>query len=297
MMHIIPAHVLSLLILSSGHQPAECAAGHIAPLRTPPLASYVSSLRDANAAGAALTETIDTAAIRKRLRYPAREKQRGVNGGATAIVVIQKGSMEVISFSGSAVVFVAELQKALAGLHVISGTPDQKLTVDVQFISTPIESKPGEYRSDFAIAIVPAGLDTIEAEEGFGNGSALARGLGSSEPSELQGSIKQKDEEEPDPDVFIPVEKDPTYDGAALQRRVRYPDVARRNGIEGTVVVRVLVGKDGRVRRTMIESGNIAEMNDAAVEAIKGTMFTPALQDGKPIDIWIQIPVMFKFAD
>lgn len=102
-------------------------------------------------------------------------------------------------------------------------------------------------------------------------------------------------EKEPDPEEFIPVEKEPTVDYAKLQSLVVYPDLARRAGVEGRVVVRVLVDKDGSVKRMFVEASDNELLNDAAITAIrKYGRFLPAIQNDQPIMVWISIPIQFK---
>ena len=101
-------------------------------------------------------------------------------------------------------------------------------------------------------------------------------------------------EEEPDIDEFIAVEKEPEFDYADLQRRVKYPDMARRNGIEGQVLVGALVGKDGRVEKTQIISTDNEILNSSAIAAVRETVFTPAIQNGNPVRLWVRIPIAFK---
>src|SRR3989339_552456 len=61
-------------------------------------------------------------------------------------------------------------------------------------------------------------------------------------------------ESEGDPWEFVAVEKEPYIDLAELQKKIVYPEMARRAGIEGKVIVRVYVGKDGTPVKTLIES-------------------------------------------
>ncbi len=101
-------------------------------------------------------------------------------------------------------------------------------------------------------------------------------------------------EEEPDIDEFIAVEKEPEFDYAALQRRVKYPDIARRNGVEGQVLVAALVGKDGRVEKMQVIESDNELLNAAATAAVRETVFTPAIQNGTPVRLWVRIPIVFK---
>ncbi|OGU56885.1 MAG: hypothetical protein A2X64_02530 [Ignavibacteria bacterium GWF2_33_9] len=102
-------------------------------------------------------------------------------------------------------------------------------------------------------------------------------------------------EKEPEPDEFIPVEKEPGVDYTRLQGLVKYPDLARRANIEGRVVLRVLVDKDGTVRKYFIEDSENELLNSAAIDAIKAYgKFKPAIQNQEPIMCWISIPIQFK---
>jgi len=101
-------------------------------------------------------------------------------------------------------------------------------------------------------------------------------------------------EEDPDVDEFIAVEKDPQFDYAALQKRVKYPEMARRNGIEGTVTVAALVGKDGKIEKTKIIDSDNEILNKAAEAAVMETVCTPAIQNGNPVKVWLRIPIKFS---
>jgi protein TonB len=101
---------------------------------------------------------------------------------------------------------------------------------------------------------------------------------------------------DPDPEAFNPdIEEQPSYDDADLNRRVKYPEIARRNSIEGKVVIRALIGKDGHVEKTIVLDGaGNKSLADAAIAAIEETAFTPAKQNKTPVKVWITIPVTFS---
>lgn len=101
-------------------------------------------------------------------------------------------------------------------------------------------------------------------------------------------------EEDPGIDDFVAVEKEVDFDYAALQRRVKYPDIARRNGVEGQVLVGALVGKDGKVEKTQVIESDNELLNQSAVNAVRETIFTPAIQNGTPVRLWVRIPIVFK---
>jgi len=71
-----------------------------------------------------------------------------------------------------------------------------------------------------------------------------------------------------------------------------YPDLAREAGVDGTVLVQALVGKDGRVKDTKVVK-SIPMLNAAAVSAVKLWVFKPALSNNKPVAVWVAVPVRF----
>lgn len=135
--------------------------------------------------------------------------------------------------------------------------------------------------------------DVARATSKGGEGVDMG-GFGIGDGTIIAPDARVQKEQEPDPDEFVFVEKEPEFDYADLQRRVQYPEIARRAGIEGKVVVKVLVGKDGKPKRAFVADSPSEMLNDAALKAVLATTFTPAIQNGNPIDVWVTIPIIFK---
>ncbi len=103
------------------------------------------------------------------------------------------------------------------------------------------------------------------------------------------------DEGDDDMFAFVAYDDPPVPIGgyAAIARNLRYPDVAQRAGIEGTVTVRAQIGTDGTVlNAVVIES--LTGCDDAALEAVKKTKWKPAMQRDQPVRVWVSIPVIFQ---
>lgn len=97
--------------------------------------------------------------------------------------------------------------------------------------------------------------------------------------------------------IFVPYDEPPHPIGgfAAIQRALKYPEIARKAGIEGKVIVQVLVSEKGQVVRTKImKSLGHSGCDEAAVNAIKSVRWKPALQRDKPVKVWVAIPVIFR---
>jgi protein TonB len=72
-----------------------------------------------------------------------------------------------------------------------------------------------------------------------------------------------------------------------------YPDLAREAGVDGTVMVQALVGKDGKVKDTKVVK-SIPMLDQSAEAAVKQWVFKPALSNNKPVAVWVAVPVTFR---
>jgi protein TonB len=117
---------------------------------------------------------------------------------------------------------------------------------------------------------------TIEASEG-GGGAQIEQDL-------------TIEDEGPPPD-FVPYEKEPT-----VVKRVepKYPDLALRAGLEGNVFVKVWVDKEGKVRKVVTLKSDAEIFVQAAEDAAKQWVFTPAVMQKGPVSVWVSIPFRFR---
>ena len=93
--------------------------------------------------------------------------------------------------------------------------------------------------------------------------------------------------------VFVPVENMPTF---RRQVKPRYPDRARRAGIEGRVFVSVLISENGMPVKAQImkrEPTDTTVFDEPAVEAVMKSRYTPGIQNGKPVKVWLTLPIRF----
>jgi TonB family protein len=77
---------------------------------------------------------------------------------------------------------------------------------------------------------------------------------------------------------------------------VIYPPEAREHGLHGKVMIKVLISKTGSIKETVIEE-SIPGLDEAAIEAIRKLKFKPGKYEGKPVEVWIRIPVNFDPGD
>ena len=74
----------------------------------------------------------------------------------------------------------------------------------------------------------------------------------------------------------------------------QYPEMARRAQIEGTVIVKVLVGPDGNVKDAQVLQGVNPLLNKAALAAARKCKFIPGKQRNIPVKAWMALPFNFR---
>ncbi len=73
-----------------------------------------------------------------------------------------------------------------------------------------------------------------------------------------------------------------------------YPEIARRAQIEGTVIVKVLVGPDGSVKDAQVLQGVNPMLDKAAIAAARKCKFKPGKQRNIPVKAWMALPFAFR---
>jgi protein TonB len=100
-----------------------------------------------------------------------------------------------------------------------------------------------------------------------------------------------KDEDPPD---FVAVEKNPEPLVSILSL-AKYPDIAKKAGIEGRVVVKVLIDKDGKpLKSQILKNPGTDIFDESATKAVMDATYSPAEQNGKPVKVWMVIPISYK---
>lgn len=115
-------------------------------------------------------------------------------------------------------------------------------------------------------------------------------------PSEPGTTDKEKAEEE---QIFIIVEKMPELvEGySKLQERIRYPEMARKAGIEGLVVVQFVIDTKGNVINPTIVRGIGGGCDQEALRVVKSAKFRPGLQQGRPVKVHYTLPIRFTLKE
>lgn len=101
--------------------------------------------------------------------------------------------------------------------------------------------------------------------------------------------------------VFSTPEQPPTFPGgeAALMKyiaeNIHYPAVAAENNIEGRVIVKFVVRKDGSVGNAVIARSVDPSLDKEALRVIRSLpKFEPGKMNGQPVNVWYVLPISFK---
>lgn len=80
----------------------------------------------------------------------------------------------------------------------------------------------------------------------------------------------------------------------AIQKKVYYPELAKRAGIEGRVFVKAYINEEGNVVKAEVIKSAHEVLDSAALNAVLKTKFKPGIQNGKKIKTQVSIPIVFK---
>jgi protein TonB len=72
-----------------------------------------------------------------------------------------------------------------------------------------------------------------------------------------------------------------------------YPEMARLSQMQGTVVVKILVGPDGNVMDAQVLKGIHPMLDREALKAARKTRWKPGKQRNIPVKAWMALPYNF----
>ena len=116
--------------------------------------------------------------------------------------------------------------------------------------------------------------------------------------------MKQVEEEEvEEQQIFMVVENAPAFPGGDaarmkfLQDNIKYPQMARESGIQGTVYVTFVVERNGNVTDVKILRGIGGGCDEEAVRVVQNMpKWAPGKQRGKPVRVQFNMPIKFTLA-
>jgi protein TonB len=103
-------------------------------------------------------------------------------------------------------------------------------------------------------------------------------------------------QEEVEPEIFVVVEQMPSIKGgtARLYELVEYPEIARQAGMEGLVVIQVIVEPNGKGSNPVVARSAGQALDEAALAAVEKLEFEPGRQRGTAVRVKYAVPVRFR---
>ena len=80
----------------------------------------------------------------------------------------------------------------------------------------------------------------------------------------------------------------------SIYKKITYPEAAKKAGVEGKVYLLVYINENGDVDDVKVIKGLYGGCDEAAVEAVKNSKFTPAEDKGIPIKVKLTLQIIFK---
>jgi protein TonB len=74
----------------------------------------------------------------------------------------------------------------------------------------------------------------------------------------------------------------------------RFPQALIKGVRMATVVVRCVIGKDGRIHDPEVLTSSFAPFNAAVIDALNQWTFAPGMMHGQPVDTWFELTVRFQ---
>lgn len=101
-------------------------------------------------------------------------------------------------------------------------------------------------------------------------------------------------------EIFAIVEEMPEFPGGSqgllqyLATKIRYPDMARENRVEGLVVVQFIIDEKGKISNVIVLRGIGGGCDEEAIRVIKAMPdWQPGRQRGMPVKVRYNVPVRF----
>lgn len=122
--------------------------------------------------------------------------------------------------------------------------------------------------------------------------------------TQIQAKVEVQQEEENEEVVnFYVIEEKPEFPGGEaamfqwISKTVKYPEIAKENGVQGKVFVQFVIGKEGKVTDVQVVRGVDPSLDKEAIRVIQNMpAWKPGKQRGKAVKVSFQLPINFKLS-
>ncbi len=122
--------------------------------------------------------------------------------------------------------------------------------------------------------------------------------------TQISAPVEVQQEEETEEIInFYVIEEKPEFPGGEaamfqwIAKNIKYPEIAKENGVQGKVFVQFVIGKDGKVTDVQVVRGVDPSLDKEAVRVIQSMpAWKPGKQRGKPVKVSFQLPINFRLS-
>jgi len=173
----------------------------------------------------------------------------------------------------------------------VDDTPEEIIPITKQEVKPPPQAPPPQ------VTVINIVNDDVEVE------TDIDIDVEADENTEVADYVpveRKQEEEVVEMEIFTVVESMPGYPGGDaarmqfLQENIKYPQMARESGIQGTVYVTFVVETDGRVTDVRVLRGIGGGCDEEAIRVIQSMpKWVPGKQRGKPVRVQFNMPIKF----
>lgn len=251
------------------------------------------------------------------MKHDSRPEQSRISAVAFAAMVFAIGTTVVACTDGERpMVTEAAAVEAEVDQRPAKVRPDAKTDISVELGATGAVHVNGVLTELDALEEHLASLDVpgsvvqlrIDDEAPMGSVMSLYQALRNASAGALRTTQTLSELPPPPPpkvrpvagsEVFVVVEEMPRLRGGldGLQQKLHYPNIAKRAGIEGRVIVQFIVDTAGEVTDVEVVRGLGSGLDEEAVRVVSAAQFVPGRQRDRAVKVKMSLPVTFKLDD
>ena len=185
----------------------------------------------------------------------------------------------------------AEVKNDIKKVEAVAPPPDLKSSVK---FTAPVIKKDEEVKEE----------NQIKSQEELTKNTAsisLADVKGSDKGTIDIADVKQQVTQDVEEKVYSVIEQMPQFPGGEAEllgyigKNLKYPVIAQENGIQGKVIVRFVVTKNGSVDKVEVVRQLDPACDREAIRVIRSLpKFIPGKQNGVNVSVWYTLPITFK---
>ena len=192
--------------------------------------------------------------------------------------------------------FVVEKDGRLTHIHVIRGVSTEIDKEVVRVIKKMPKWKPGKIKNEVVRSKFNMPVKFTLQGGNTPPKDSLFEGVATEDVMPVEENLGDKEDDE----IFVFVKENASYPGGPearmkyIRENIKYPELAKEEGIQGTVYLNFVVEKDGSITNVKVLRGIGGGCDEESIRVVKNMpKWKPAMQRGKPVRVYFNIPIKF----